>query len=290
MKITVWGGSGFIGSHVCDALSTAGHEVLVADKIDSKWLRNDQQMFIGDVLNTKDVGKSVANAEMVYNFSGIADINECDANPKDSATINIFGNLNLLDACIKEKVKRYVFASTLYVYSRSGGFYRCSKQACENYIEEYHHQHGLQYTILRFGSLYGPRSDERNAVFRFILQALKEKKVSYWGKPDALREYIHVEDAAQICTEIIDDEFVNQNLILSGQQSMKVQDIMFMIKEIINEDIEFSFDQTGDSGHYEKTPYSFNPKVGKTYTPKFHTDLGQGLLNTIEAIYKDIKT
>ena len=239
--------------------------------------------------NANDVKRSVKNAELVYNFSGIADISKCDADPKYSADINIIGNLNLLDACMKENVKRYIFASTLYVYSRSGGFYRCSKQACENYIEEYHARHNLQYTILRFGSIYGPRSDNNNAVYRFIYQAYYEKKISYWGNPDALREYIHVEDVARICSQAIDDDFANQIIIISGHQSMKVQDILLMIKEIINEDIEISFNQTGDSGHYEKTPYSFNPKIGKKYIPPFHIDLGQGLLTTIEDIYKDIK-
>ena len=68
---------------------------------------------------------------------------------------------------------RYIYASTVYVYSRDGGFYRCSKQAAEHYVEEYQRSYGLDYTILRYGSLYGPRSDHRNGLYRIVKNALE---------------------------------------------------------------------------------------------------------------------
>ena len=102
----------------------------------------------------------------------------------------------ILEACRQAGVQRYVFASSLYVYGKSGGFYRCSKQACELYIENYQAMHNLPYTILRYGSLYGPRSDRRNAINRFVYEALSTGGITYYGAPTALREYVHVEDAS----------------------------------------------------------------------------------------------
>ena len=288
MKITVWGGSGFLGSHVSDALAKQGHKVTIADKNKSPWLVKTQKMVQGDVLDKELVEKSVTGADAVFNFSGIADIHEADIDPSKSAEINILGNINLLDACVKQSVKRYIFASSLYVYSRSGGFYRCSKQACENYIDEFHRQMGLEYTILRFGSLYGPRSDEKNAVYRFIESAMKENKINYWGRPEALRDYLHVYDAAQVCSDILDDRYKNKNIIISGSQNLKVSDVMEMIIEIIGSNIELSFDEKADSGHYEKTPYSFTPKMAKKYVPGSQIDFGQGLLDMIQEIHKTI--
>jgi UDP-glucose 4-epimerase len=176
MNIVVFGGSGFLGSHVCDKLSDDGHQVTIFDKVSSPWIRKDQNMICGDILDEELVAKAVNDAEVVFNFAGIADINEAQMRPIESVRFNILGNTIILDACRKSKIHRYVFASTVYVYSKSGGLYRCSKQACELLIENFHENYGLEYTILRYGSLYGPRSDEQNAIFRFVHQALSEKK------------------------------------------------------------------------------------------------------------------
>ena len=143
MNITVWGGAGFLGSHICDALSDIGHSVTIADIKESLWKRDDQKMLTGNLIDKEIINQSVKNADYVFNFAGIADIGEANINPLESAEVNIIGNLNLLDACIQNKIKRYIFASSLYVYSNSGGFYRCSKQACESYIDEYQRQFGL---------------------------------------------------------------------------------------------------------------------------------------------------
>ena len=287
MKIVVFGGAGFLGSHVCEKLSEAGHEVIVFDCIDSPWLSTNQQMVIGNILDTDLVDKTVKSAEIVYNFAGIADIDEANMRPADTVRVNILGNTLILDACRKYKIQRYVFASTVYVYSQSGGFYRCSKQACENYIETYHTQFGLEYSILRYGSLYGSRSDHRNSIFNFIKSAMSEGKIYYGGSPDALREYIHVEDAARCSVEILQERFANQNIVLTGHQSMRIGDLFKMIEEILGKSLEFNFHTKEDNAHYEITPYSFNPRIGLKLAPPLNIDFGQGILHIIEEIYKE---
>ncbi len=286
-KVTVWGGGGFLGSHICDALTLEGHRVTIVDIADSLWKKEGQSMIIADLMDYDEVVKTVENADYVFNLAGIADIGESNDDPFHSAKTNILGNINLLKACVKANVKRYIFASSIYVYSNSGGFYRCSKQACESYIDEYYKQYGQKYTILRFGSLYGLRSDERNAIYRFIKQAINKKKISYFGSPDALREYIHAEDAARICTKILDNKFINQHLTITGHQRMRVGDLFKMIQEIVGKELEFEFETAGGSAHYEITPYNFNPKLGLKYSSELHVDLGQGLLQIMDQIYKE---
>lgn len=282
MKITVFGGAGFLGSHIADKLTQAGHEVTIVDKHPSPWLLPNQKMVVGDILDEKIVNESVENADMVFNYAGIADIGEANTRPLDTAKVNVVGNVVILEACRKAKIRRYVFASSLYVYGKSGGFYRCSKQSCELYIENYQAMFGLPYTILRYGSLYGPRADQRNAIERFVTEALTTGKIRYYGPPTALREYVHVDDAATATLEILKPQFANQNIIISGNQPMRVGDLFKMIGEMLGKELVIEYDNDPNSGHYQITPYAFMPKIGRKLIPPLTVDLGQGILRVME--------
>ncbi|MDR3362314.1 MAG: NAD(P)-dependent oxidoreductase [Desulfovibrio sp.] len=286
MKITVFGGSGFLGSHICDTLSSAGHAVTIVDLHPSDWLRPDQVMLTGNILDEETVRTGIDGADMVFNYAGIADIGEANNRPVDTARINVVGNVMLLEACRKAKIKRYVFASSLYVYGKSGGFYRCSKQACEIYIENYQTMHNLPYTILRYGSLYGPRADRRNAIHRFVHEALTTGSITYYGSPTALREYVHVDDASTATLTVLSKEFENQNIIISGNQPMRVGDLFKMIGEILGRELNVIYQDDPNSGHYQITPYAFMPKVGRKLMPPLSVDLGQGILRVMEEEHK----
>ena len=157
-KAVVVGGSGFLGSHVADHLSNKGYDVTIYDCLESKWQLSNQEIVIGDVLDAKKLDQSIEGADVVYNFAALADLNQAIDQPQKTATINILGNLNVMEACIAHGVNRFIYASTVYVHSREGGFYRCSKQASEAYVEEYHRSYKLDYTILRYGSLLRSKS------------------------------------------------------------------------------------------------------------------------------------
>ena len=288
MKIVFFGGSGFLGSHVCDKLSEAGHDVTIVDLRPSPYLRPDQKMVTGSLLDEDLVNTVVSGADAVFDFAGLADIGESNQKPVETARINVLGNVILLEACRKAGVRRYVFASTLYVYGKSGGFYRCSKQACELYIENYHDMFGLEYTILRYGSLYGPRADRRNAINRFVAEALEKGEITYYGAPTALREYIHVEDAALSTVEILKPEYANQNIVLTGDQPMQVGDLFRMIGEMLGREIKINYQHDPNSGHYQITPYAFMPKVGRKMTPHLSTELGQGVLKVMEEFHQEL--
>ncbi len=177
-----------------------------------------------------------------------------------------------------------MYASTVYVYSREGGFYRCSKQAAEQYVEEYQRAYGLDYTILRYGSLYGPRSDNRNGLFRIVQDAIRNGVIRYAGSPEATREYIHVEDAARASVTALGSEFRNASVVLTGQEVMRVLDLLKMLAEILGLPDAVEFVEAGYEGHYVRTPYAYQPKLGLKYVPPMHVDLGQGLLQLINEL------
>lgn len=281
MKACVIGGSGFLGSHVCDHLSDAGYAVTILDQVASPWLRADQKMLVGDLLDEALLDQSVADSDVVYNFAAIADLNKALSTPIDTARVNVLGNVLVLDACRRHTVRRFIYASTVYVYSREGGFYRCSKQAAEQYVEEYQRAYGLDYTILRYGSLYGPRSDNRNGLFRIVQDALQSGVIRYVGSPEAMREYIHVEDAARASVAALGPEFCNASVVLTGQEVMRVSDLLKMLAEILGKGASVEFVEAEQAGHYVRTPYAYQPKLGRKYVPPMHVDLGQGLLQLI---------
>lgn len=288
MKAIIFGGSGFLGSHVADALDDAGQEVTIYDIKPSSCLRKSQKMIVGDILDQANVDKVVKGSDIVYNFAGIADIDEAGKRPLDGVKVNILGNSVILEACRKTKVKRFIFASSLYVYSKAGSFYRSAKQACELLIENYQEAFGLPYTILRYGSLYGPRANERNFIYKIIKEALLEGRIIRQGDGEELREYIHVRDAARGSVEILSEEFVNQYVILTGNQQMRVKDLLLMINEMLDNKAKIEYTDAPKNSHYEITPYSFTPKLAKRLISRTYLDLGQGILDSIESIYKEL--
>jgi UDP-glucose 4-epimerase len=283
-NILVIGGSGFLGSHVSDSLTDAGYKVKIFDRQESKWLRNNQEMIIGDLLNYDLILEHTKNCYAVYNFAAIADLNEAILKPVETAKINILGNVQVLEACRVNKVQRYVYASTVYVHSREGGFYKCSKQASENFVEEYNKSYGLNYTILRYGSLYGPRSDHHNGLWRIVNEALKTGIVKYEGNKESVREYIHVEDAARASVIALGNEFSNEHVVLTGHEPLKVIDMLKMLSEILGIEKDIQFEDLPYAGHYIRTPYAYQTKLGRKFIPPMHVDLGQGLLQLIEEL------
>jgi len=286
MKIIVFGGSGFIGSHVADTLTEKGHDVKIFDLEPSPHLRAEQEMIVGNILDTKKVGDALRGCECVYHFAGISDLDDAKTRSLDTVDQNIKGTAILLEAARNAGVKRFVFASTIYVYSEKGGFYRCSKQSAELYIEEYARHYGLDYTILRYGTVYGPRADERNSVYRYLKDALLKKEIACPGTGEEMREYIHVRDAAQLSAEVLSEKHKNQHIIITGHHPMLFKDFLYMIREMLGNDVKIKLGASmKDSAHYNITPYSFMPKIGYKLTTDCYLDMGQGLLECMDEIY-----
>ena len=107
---------------------------------------------------------------------------------------NIIGNLNILNSCVKNKVKKIFFASSLYSFSDQGSFYKCSKQSSEIYLMEFKKLYNLDYVILRYGSVYGEDCSVNNGVYKILKNLITKKKLSYSGSKRTERSYIHVRD------------------------------------------------------------------------------------------------
>jgi UDP-glucose 4-epimerase len=287
-RVVVFGGSGFLGSHVADILSDEGYQVIIFDLEKSKYLRDDQDMITGNILDRDLIRKIIIGAKYVYHFAAIADIKEAQENPVEAVEVNILSTTYILDACREYQVERFVYGSTIYVYSEHGSFYRSTKQASELIIENYQKIYNLNYTILRYGSLYGPRANHFNFINRVIIQAIQNKKIIREGNGEELREYIHIKDAARASVEILSKDFVNSNIMITGTKSMRIRDFLSMIKEMFKEKIEIEYTNKVLETHYNITPYTFKPRVAKKYQLNYYHDLGQGVLDQIYYNYEKL--
>ena len=285
-KVVVVGGSGFMGSHTADVLSSRGYNVTIYDSIQSPWLRQDQKMVIGDILDQTLLNSVIDGAKYVYHYAGIADIAEAKKRPFDTINLNVIGTTNVLEASVNARVQRIIYASTMYVYSPYGSFYRASKQASETIIEAYHEEFDLDYTLLRYGSLYGPRAQEWNGLKRYVSQLLKGSSLNYWGTGKERREYIHAVDAAKLSVDILDSIHTNKAITVTGQQVLTSDEMIDLIFEIIGKKRNVNYVSSDTShGHYISTPYRYTPKQAKKIVPSEFIDLGEGILEIVEELH-----
>lgn len=292
MKILLTGGSGFIGSHVADALSEAGHEVVIYDLTHSPFLQPSQSMIIGDIMNPVVISAAMRGVDVVYHLAGIPHLDIGIREPIKTVELNILATVYLLEAARQAGVRRFIYSSSTYVYSSGGSFYRCSKQAAELYIEEYQRLHGLDYSILRFGTVYGPRADDHNSVRRYLKMALFDRRIATKATGDEVREYVHVRDAAKLCVRILEEQFRNQHIVLTGRTPMHLSELFKMIREIVGQDVSIettppdkSDPRHGISGHYIMTPFAFRPKPAMKLVNNPFEEMGQGLIECMEEIY-----
>ena len=175
MKILIIGGSGFIGGNLVACLLKKKHTVTVFDLITPS-IQSKKLLFVkGDISNTGLLKKIIKRNQIVYHLAGISDIGEAATIPVETVNINILATVKILEICSKFKIKRFIFASTVYVHSSQGGFYRTSKKSAELYIQEYWEQNKLKSTILRYGTIYGPSNNLKNNINKITNYALKKK-------------------------------------------------------------------------------------------------------------------
>ena len=288
-KVVVIGGSGFMGSHTADELSNRGFDVTIFDKSISPWLKENRNMIEGDMLDIDQVSKAIKEAKFVYHFGGVADIGDAKKIPFETINHNVISAAVVMEAAAKEGVKRIIYASTMYVYSPYGSFYRASKQAAETIIEAYTEEYSLEHTLLRYGSLYGPRAQEWNGLKRYVDQVIRDGKLNYSGTGSERREYIHVKDAARLSVDILDESHKNQAITVTGNQVLNSNELIDMIFEIAGVKKEVIINnKTKSNDHYTMTPYRYTPKAAKKLVPDEFIDLGQGIFEIVEDIYNEI--
>ena len=290
-KVVVFGGSGFLGSYVADELTRRGYSVTIADIIKSKYIKSTQNFIKVDIMNMDNIISIIKDVDIVYNFVAISNLDEAIYKPINTMQINVMGNLNILEACRYDSIDRFIYASSAYALSREGSFYGISKQSSERIVEEYYQRYGLKYTVIRYGSLYGERASHNNYIYNLLKSAITNGELRYKGDDEDLREYIHAADAAKLSVDILEDnQYENEHIILTGTERLKRIELLTMINEIMQNRLKIKQISSNNMGHYKITPYSYHPTVAKKLVANPYIDMGQGLLECIQEIYREINS
>ena len=218
MKILVTGAAGFIGSHVADAYINAGHEVTIVDNLSTGRMENvnPKTRFRKIDLRSSELTEVFRDGgfEVVNHHAAQMDVRKSVEDPIYDAEVNALGTINLLQQCIKNGVKKFIFASTGgAVYGEQDYFpadeahpnrplcpYGITKLMGEKYLFYYQAVHGLENVILRYSNVYGPRQNphgEAGVVAIFTTRLLAGQQPIINGDGKQTRDYVYVGDVVR---------------------------------------------------------------------------------------------
>ncbi len=216
MKVLVTGGAGFIGSNIVDSLILKDYKTVVLDNLSSgekNSINKKAKFYLADIVDEKKVDQifKKEKPDIVIHCAAQIDVRKSVENPKYDADINILGSINILNACVENKTKKIIFASSGgTIYGECGSKapdensfpkpispYGIAKYAVEGYIKFYSSMYGIKYTILRYANVYGPRQDpkgEAGVIAIFAGKMLKNESFVIFGDGKQMRDYVYVDD------------------------------------------------------------------------------------------------
>jgi UDP-glucose 4-epimerase len=218
MKILVTGGAGFIGSHVVDAMLAVGHEVVIVDDLSTGRKRNLNPSAKFYQMDIRDPGLADVfereRPEVVDHHAAQMDVRRSVADPLFDADVNVRGTLNLLEAARTHGTRKVIYVSTGGAAYGEPKYLPCdedhpidpicqygvSKHVVEHYLFVYRYLYSLDYTVLRYPNVYGPRQDphgEAGVVAIFSGKMLAGEPVTINGNGEQERDYVYVADCAR---------------------------------------------------------------------------------------------
>lgn len=282
MKILIIGGNGFLGFHLVKKFYQKKYTITVLDKnLDNLDEFKKIKKIRSDFTNNKNLKKAVKNQDYVFHLAGISDLETAISHPLNVIKYNIEGTAKIIQLCKIHKVKRFIYASSIYAISQEGSFYRFSKRAAEDFIIEYSKNYNIDYTILRYGSLYGPKSPKTNSVRQVIEQALKKRKIYYYGSKKNKRKYIYIEDATDCSLLILKKKFRNMIINLTGKKKIGVSKLLKLTADELKIKDKIKYQNKKIIGHYISEPKKIKIINGKNFFKNNPTDLNIGLKRTI---------
>jgi UDP-glucose 4-epimerase len=213
-KILITGGAGFIGSHLAARLAPH-NKVVVLDDLSSGSRQNLKGIPVkfvkGSIMNKELVFRAAKGMDYVFHLAAVAAVQNSVVDPEHCFKVNILGSMNVINACVSTKVRKFFFSSSAAVYGDSPGLpktettlpvpmspYAASKLAVEHQSIVNYQLYGLRFACLRLFNVYGPRQDPASpysgVISKFMEAAISGKPLTIFGDGRQTRDFIYVDD------------------------------------------------------------------------------------------------
>jgi UDP-glucose 4-epimerase len=295
-KAVVTGGSGFIGSHVVDALKDAGYDVTVVDCRVTPH-RQDVGFENVDLMDLSSVLSATRGADHIFHLAAVSNVNYAYKYPVYTTALNVVGTANVLESARINGNARVYMASTVWVYNGSPGdglidertpfyldgaghIYTSTKMAGEMLCHDYARLYKVPVTILRLGIPYGPRMREELLIPIFIKKALNGDPLTIAGKGEQYRNFIYVRDMAEAHVLATSPKAINQTYNLEGLQKVTVREVAEGVRKNIGDHVKIDYvpERPGDFGGKEISAQKAEKELGWKASVPFD----EGLRRTIK--------
>jgi UDP-glucose 4-epimerase len=252
LEIAVTGGSGFIGSHVVDALAAAGHRLRVVDVRPPH--RDDVGFRAVDIVDVAGLTDAFAGVDVVFHLAAVSNINDAFDHPVETVQVNVGGTAAVWEAARRAGVGRAILASTVWVYAgaegdapldeqdpfhlpKAGHIYTSSKISAELIVHNYAELYGQRFTILRYGIPYGPRMREALVIPRFLRVALSGQPLTINGDGSQYRNYVYIGDLAEAHVRALSPVAENEVINLEGTEKVSIRQVAETVRELLGDHV-----------------------------------------------------
>lgn len=299
MKVLITGGAGFIGSEMAKFLIRKGIEVRTIDLTKSDV--EGCEKLIGSILDTNNVSRAVRGCDHVIHLAAMLGVRRTETKRLECLNINIQGTANILESCIKERVKKIVFTSSSEVYGEQTkipiteqnplnpiSIYAVTKLAGEEYVKAYCSNYGLDYSIVRFFNVYGTGQVAEFVMPRFIKAVLENKSPVVYGSGNQMRAFCHVKDAVRGAYLSLINENANSEIFNIGNDSepISMKELAKRVIYLSKKNVPIQFIPMDDSDRdkereiQKRVPDISRAKNILGYTPKISLD--EGILDVMK--------
>jgi len=304
-KVMVTGGGGFIGSAMVKMLLKKKFQVKAFDLPDQFNLNpapKDAEIYKGSILDANDLMKSMRGCDYVIHLAAALGVKRTESERLSCLTINIQGFVNVLEACIRDNVKKIIFSSSSEVYGdqkklpitennpvNPKSIYAITKLAGEEYLRAYKQRYGLDYSIVRFFNVYGPNQVAEFVMPRFINCVMNDVSPTIYGKGNQIRAFCYVNDAVEGALLTLMNKKANSEIFNIGntKEPIAMKDLALKIIKISKRDIKPTFiplkksDRKEEREIHERIPDTSKAEKVLGYNPKI--SLEEGIFNVIKS-------